>query len=133
MNEALTRDEKACESKIGGMEKLLADKKKMRIIAAASLILGILALFCIPLFIWSLLYVPMGIAIALTVHAFYGCPFYFISHANLRLSVKILEYKEKNPDADTAVLAKDLGLKENFAEHLIKKCIAKGYIISSED
>ena len=133
MGGKLMRDEKARESEPCGMEKLLCDKKKMRIISLLSLVLGIFAVFAIPLFIWFLLYVPMGIAIAIAVHGFYGCPFYFINHANLRLCVKILEYKEANPEADTAALADALGIKESFAEHLIEKCTAKGYIVSSEE
>lgn len=133
MKAELMRDEKTREREPSGMEKLLRDKKKLRIISIVSLVLGILAVFAIPIFIWFLLYVPMGISIALAVHGFYGCPFYFINHANLRLCVKILEHKEANPDADMAALAEALGIKESFAEHLIEKCTAKGYIISTED
>ena len=110
------------------MERLLRDKKAALMIALASLFVGIFSIAGIIFFIWRLLYVPMGICIALTAHGFYGCPFYFIRNANLKLCIRLLECREENPDAELSEIAEQIGIKEQFAEALLDKCKKKGYI-----
>ena len=114
------------------MEKLLKAKKIQFIIAVASLAVGILSIAGIIFFILKLLYVPMAICIALTAHGFYGCPFYFLNNAKLKICIAMLAYIEQNKSADISQIAAAVGIKQEFAEKLMKKCIEKGYIENSE-
>ena len=110
------------------MEKLLKAKRLQLIIAVASLAVGILSIAGIIFFIWMLWYVPMAICIALTAHGFYGCPFYFLNNAKLKICISILAVIEEGKAADLKTVAKAVGIKEEFAAKLIKKCIKKGYL-----
>ena len=107
------------------MEKLLGRKRMLLAVAISSLSLGILSIAGIIFFILKLWYLPMALCIALTAHAFYGCPFYFIAYANAQISEKILREIEGG-ESDLAVIADRAGVKPDFAEKLIEKSRKRG-------
>ena len=94
------------------MEKLLKAKKRQFIIAMISLAAAVLATFGIIFFIWMLLYVPMGICIAITAHGFYGCPFYFLNNAKLKTCISMLGYIEENENAAISDISAEVGFSE---------------------
>ena len=107
------------------MKKLQGRKRLLLAVAISSLLLGILSIAGIIFFILKLWYIPMVLCIALTAHAFYGCPFYFIAYANAKISEKILREIEGG-ESDLAVIADRAGVKPDFAEKLIEKSRKRG-------
>ena len=110
------------------MEKLLEAKKRQLIIAVTSLIVGAIAIFGIIFFIWMLLYVPMGICIALTAHGFYGCPFYFLNNAKLKACILMLRYIEENENATVSDVSSAIGFKEDYVKKLLDYCVKKEFV-----
>ena len=107
------------------MEKLSGRKRLLLTVAITSLLLGVLSIAGIIFFILKLWYIPMALCIAVTAHAFYGCPFYFIAYANAKISEKIIHEIEKG-EADLAVIATRVGVKADFVEKLIEKSRKRG-------
>ena len=94
-------------------------------VAISSLSLGILSIAGIIFFILKLWYLPMALCIALTAHAFYGCPFYFIAYANAKISEKIIREIEGG-ESDISVIADRVGVRHDFTEKLIEKSRKRG-------
>lgn len=114
------------------MDKLLKAKKRQHIIAVTSLIVGALAIFGIIFFILMLLYVPMGICIALAAHGFYGCPFYFFINAKLKICISMLEYIEENGTSSLSEISAAIGVKEDYLKKLLDYCVEKEFVAAEK-
>lgn len=110
------------------MEKVLKTKKIWLITGIVSAVLGVAAIVGIALFAVNLLYVPMAISIALTAHAFYGCPFYFIAFGNARVCERIVAAILEHGLLDIESISKYAMVKPGFAKTLVAKCLLKGYL-----
>ena len=105
------------------MDELKSDKRKWLARAVISMIIGAVSIAGIIFFILKLRYFPMAVCIALTAHAFYGCPFYFIAYSNAKKREVLFSALEKGEDFESA--AKAAGVTADFAKRL-----TKGYIIT---
>lgn len=110
------------------MEKVLKTKKIWLAWGIASAVLGVASIVGIVLFAINLLYVPMAISIALTAHAFYGCPFYFLAFGNARLCERTVLAVSEHGLTDIESIAKFTMTKPNFANAVVEKCLLKGYL-----
>ncbi len=109
------------------MEKAVKIKKIWLITGIASAVLGVASIVGIVLFAINLLYVPMAISIALTAHAFYGCPFYFLAFGNARLCERAVSAVLEHGLRDIESIAKFTMTKPNFTKTVVEKCLIKGY------
>lgn len=110
------------------MEKVQKIKKIWLITGIASAVLGVASIVGIAVFAINLLYVPMAISIALTAHAFYGCPFYFLAFGNARLCERAVSAISEHGFTDIESIAKFTMTKPNFAKTVVEKCLLKGYL-----
>ena len=110
------------------MEKVQKIKKIWLITGIASAVLGVASIVGIVVFAINLLYAPMAISIALTAHAFYGCPFYFLAFGNARLCERAVSAALEHGLTDIESIAKFTMTKPNFAKTIVEKCLLKGYL-----
>ena len=104
------------------MEKISKLKIIWLSVFTASLAIGAVSLVGIFIFAAKLLYVPLGISVALTAHAAYGCPFYFIIWRNLTFAAKI-ELATGEMGLSDSAATEYVGLKPEFYEKLKSKYI----------
>ena len=109
------------------MDKLKRHKKILLTVAVLSAVIGAISVIGIIFFILRLWYVPMALCIAVTAHAFYGCPFYFIAYSNAGICERVIHSINDGEDSLEAI-AKRADIKPEFAKTLIRKALSKGYI-----
>ena len=109
------------------MEKIKKLKVVWLTVFIASAAVGAVSLVGIFVFATKLLYVPLGICIALTAHAAYGCPFYFITWRNLTLACKALLFAGEGGLSDAEVAA-GVGITPQLYEKIKTK-----YFPSADD
>ena len=102
------------------MEKIKKLKTVWLSVFIASGAIGVCSIVGIFIFASKLLYLPLGICIALTAHAAYGCPYYFIIWRNLTLAAKI-ELATGEMGLSDAEAAEYVGVKTEFYEKIKTK------------
>ena len=110
------------------MKKLRTHRIIWLTVGILSAVLGILGIIGIPIFALNVMFVPMGISIALLAHAFYGCPFYFIAFANTSIYERILTAVIKEKISELPLIAQYAMVKESSIRFLLEKVIKKGYL-----
>ena len=110
------------------MEKVQRNKKIWLISAIASAAFGLASVAGIVIFAMKLLYLPLGICIALVANAFYGCPFYLIAFGNSRLCERAIKAICETGLLDIDSISEAIMAKPKFARTIVEKCINKGYI-----
>lgn len=113
------------------MDKLLKDRKKLRVIAFSSLAAGVLCMAGIIPFAVNLIYAPFFICIAVTLYACYACPFLFSALAATRIYEGIILARQ---DGETSPeeIARRVFIKRGRIDKYIKKCVKKGYIAACD-
>ena len=110
------------------MEKLL---KQKRIWFWTALLTSIFAVVAIPTVVLSAVYskfLLMGISIALIVHGFYGCVFYWLAFSKRCGLLKIVRLVTVKNITKTSMLSSQSGKSEAEIVHLLRECIVKEYL-----
>lgn len=110
------------------MNQLLKEHKKTLII---NILLSILMVVAIPGLILSAIkssFLLMGICILIVVFDFYGLPFFWIHYGEQKTIISIVRLVVNEHLLDINILSETLGINEQEATQLVKKCIQKGYI-----
>ena len=106
------------------MEKIKKLQAVWLSVFIASGAIGVFSIVGTFIFASKLLYVPLGICIALIAHAAYGCPFYFIIWRNLIIAAKI-ELAIGEMGLSDAEAAEQVGLKPELYEKIKSKYVLR--------
>ena len=110
------------------MEKL---KKQKTIWFWVALLTSILAVVSIPAVVLSAInkmFLIMAFSIALLVHGFYGCIFYWLSFAKRRSLIRIITLVENENMLDASLIATHMSKNVNEIVYTLKQLIIKGYL-----
>ena len=109
------------------MDKLIKAKRIWLILAISSAAVCVLGTLLALLFASKIMYVPMGIFLALAIFAFWGVPLCFFAYNNRKWAHRLLSVTESGV-SDPLALAETLGVAPRFVDKVVKFSIKKGYI-----
>ena len=110
------------------MEKL---KKQKSIWFWVALLTSIFAVVAIPVIVLSAVYemfLLMAISIAMLLHGFYGCIFYWIAFAKRCSLIRIVKLIKNQNMLSVSMLSMQTGKSEAEIIYSLRECIVKGYI-----
>ena len=110
------------------MEKL---KKQKAIWFWVALLTSIFAVVAIPAIVLSAvnkMFLLMGISIALLIHGFYGCIFYWIAFAKRCSLIRIIKLIKNQNMLSVSMLSMQTGKNDAEIIGILRECIVKGYI-----
>lgn len=110
------------------MEKL---KKQKTIWFLVSLLTSVFAVVAIPATVLSAIngmFLIMAFSIALLVHGFYGCIFYWLAFSKRCSLIRLLTLITKENMLSVSLLSVQTGKREVDIINSIRECIIKGYL-----
>ena len=110
------------------MEKL---KKQKSIWFWVALLTSIFAVVAIPVIVLSAVYemfLLMAISIAMLLHGFYGCIFYWIAFSKRCSLIRIIKLIINENMLSVSMLSMQTGKSETEIIYVLRECIVKGYI-----
>ena len=109
------------------MNKLIKEKLIWLVLACSSPVFAVVCVFLTLLFASKLLYVPMGIFIALAVFFLYCIPLCFFAHSKRRWAHSCISLM-CDGEHSLQTVADTLGVSLRFVEKTVNFSIKKGYI-----
>ena len=110
------------------MQKAQKRKRLYLVFALVGLFFAFALTGASVLLVYKFQYVPAIVLAVLSAVGYYGVPFFFFAHLDMRLVIKIAEFIAGNGNAQTPEIAASLGLKEKAVGKIYKKALKRGYI-----